>query len=423
MNTAVPTASHPNPGMQVTTFENPMGIDGFEFVEFAAPAGRGQELHEYFRKMGFSAVLKHKQRPITVYRQGDVNFLVNEDPDSFAADFAEKHGPCACGFAIRFKKPGQEVYQTALGNGAEAIAFKPDSKAVNAPVIKGIGDCMLYLVDRYGSVGSVFDGDYEVIAGADLHPIGFGLTFIDHLTHNLYFGNMQQWSDYYERLFNFREIRYFDIKGLKTGLVSKAMTAPDGIVRIPLNESSDPKSQINEYLDAYKGEASCCRSSPRTASARSSSRSSSARATKASAKATSPRCLKASSATRSAAACCNVHRQRRAMPGGCSPVEPSHARLLSVPASRSRSHHVHRPHRPRLPVRFRQRIRHRGRRRRAAGRAELAAEGGPRPVCRTAVRHRVHRAARQQPPQLAVPHPPGGDPRRIHSVRAVAAAV
>jgi 4-hydroxyphenylpyruvate dioxygenase len=122
MNTAVPTASHPNPGMQVTTFENPMGIDGFEFVEFAAPPA-GPELHEYFRKMGFSAVLKHKQRPITVYRQGDVNFLVNEDPDSFAADFAEKHGPCACGFAIRFKKPGQEVYQTALGNGAEAIAF------------------------------------------------------------------------------------------------------------------------------------------------------------------------------------------------------------------------------------------------------------------------------------------------------------
>jgi 4-hydroxyphenylpyruvate dioxygenase len=92
------------------------------------------------------------------------------------------------------------------------------------------------------------------VEGADQHPQGFGLTFIDHLTHNLYFGNMQKWSDYYERLFNFREIRYFDIKGAKTGLVSKAMTAPDGVVRIPLNESSDPKSQINEYLDAYKGE-------------------------------------------------------------------------------------------------------------------------------------------------------------------------
>ena len=115
------------------------------------------------------------------------------------------------------QKPGQEVYQTALGNGAEAIAFKADSKAVSAPVIKGIGDCMLYLVDRYGAAGSIYDGDYEPIAGADLHPVGFGLTFIDHLTHNLYFGNMQQWSDYYERLFNFREIRYFDIKGLKTG--------------------------------------------------------------------------------------------------------------------------------------------------------------------------------------------------------------
>ncbi len=255
MSSQPSTATHaPNPGMQVTTFENPMGIDGFEFVEFAAPAGRGSELHDYFRNMGFTAVLRHKQRAITVYRQGDVNFLVNEDPDSFAADFAAKHGPCACGFAIRFQKPGEQVLQMALGNGAEEVDFMPESKAVPAPVIKGIGDCMLYLVDRYGASGSMFDTDYAPIEGVDQHPVGFGLTFIDHLTHNLYFGNMQRWSDYYERLFNFREIRYFDIKGLKTGLVSKAMTAPDGIVRIPLNESSDPKSQINEYLDAYKGE-------------------------------------------------------------------------------------------------------------------------------------------------------------------------
>ncbi|NIJ69337.1 4-hydroxyphenylpyruvate dioxygenase [Xanthomonas sp. 60] len=254
MNTTVQTASQPNLGMQVTTFENPMGIDGFEFVEFAAPAGRGHELHAYFRSMGFSAVLKHVSRAITVYRQGDVNFLVNEDPDSFAADFAAKHGPCACGFAIRFQRPGAEVYATALGNGAEAVDVKPETRAVNAPVIKGIGDCMLYLVDRYGAGGSIYEGDFVPVEGAEPAPKGFGLTFIDHLTHNLYFGNMQQWSDYYERLFNFREIRYFDIKGLKTGLVSKAMTAPDGIVRIPLNESSDPKSQINEYLDAYKGE-------------------------------------------------------------------------------------------------------------------------------------------------------------------------
>ncbi len=255
MNTQLPAASKaPDPGMQVTTFENPMGIDGFEFVEFAAPAGQGALLHDYFRKMGFTAVLRHRQRAITVYRQGGVNFLVNEDPDSFAAQFAQAHGPSACGFAIRFRRPAAEVLATAISNGAEPTTELADTRAVPAPVIKGIGDCMLYLVDRYGAAGSIYDADFEPIAGAEQNPVGFGLTFIDHLTHNLYLGNMQQWSDYYERLFNFREIRYFDIKGAKTGLVSKAMTAPDGIVRIPLNESSDPKSQINEYLDAYKGE-------------------------------------------------------------------------------------------------------------------------------------------------------------------------
>ena len=246
-------SAQPNLGMTVTTFENPMGIDGFEFVEFAAPEGEGEKLHRYFHRMGFAEVLKHKSRPITVYRQGGVNFVVNEDPNSFAADFALAHGPCACGFAIRFRQPADEVCKKVIANGGEAIDHKPESKAVDAPVVKGIGDCMLYLVDRYGDKGSMYE-DYAPVPGADQNPKGFGLTFIDHLTHNLYFGNMAKWSDYYEKLFNFREIRYFDIKGAKTGLVSKAMTAPDGIVRIPLNESNDPKSQINEYLDAYQGE-------------------------------------------------------------------------------------------------------------------------------------------------------------------------
>ncbi|GAB3348174.1 4-hydroxyphenylpyruvate dioxygenase [Lysobacter tyrosinilyticus] len=246
-------SAQPNLGMQVTTFENPLGINGFEFVEFAAPAGQGEMLHHYFRNMGFTAVLRHKSRPITVYRQGGVNFLVNEDPNSFAAEFARKHGPSACGFAIRFQKPASVVFDTVVNNGGEAVGELAETKAVDAPVVKGIGDCMLYLVDRYGDNGSMYE-DYLPIPGVAQNPVGFGLTFIDHLTHNLFFGNMQKWSDYYERLFNFREIRYFDIKGAKTGLVSKAMTAPDGVVRIPLNESSDPKSQINEYLDAYKGE-------------------------------------------------------------------------------------------------------------------------------------------------------------------------
>ena len=242
----------PNLGMDVTTFENPMGIDGFEFVEFAAPEGQADALHELFRKMGFNAVMKHRSRPITVYRQGGVNFLVNEDPDSFAADFARKHGPSAPGFAIRFKKDSRTVREHVMKAGGEDIE-RAETRAIERPVVKGIGGAMLYLVDDYANPASVY-ADFKPIAGADQNPKGFGLTFIDHLTHNLYFGNMEKWSNYYEKLFNFREIRYFDIKGAKTGLVSKAMTAPDGIVRIPLNESSDPKSQINEYLDEYKGE-------------------------------------------------------------------------------------------------------------------------------------------------------------------------
>ncbi len=246
-------SAQPNLGMQPTTFDNPMGIDGFEFVEFAAPEGQGEAMHAYFRNMGFTAVKRHATRAITLYRQGGVNFLLNESPDSFASEFAAAHGPSACGFAIRFRKPADDVMKVVLGNGGEAITHRAESRAVDAPVVKGIGDCMLYLVDKYGDKGDLY-ADYVAIDGVDQHPVGFGLTFIDHLTHNLYFGNMQKWSDYYEKLFNFREIRYFDIKGAKTGLVSKAMTAPDGVVRIPLNESNDPKSQINEYLDTYKGE-------------------------------------------------------------------------------------------------------------------------------------------------------------------------
>jgi len=249
---AAPAQSQQNLGMQVTTFENPMGIDGFEFVEYAAPAGQAEALHAYFRSMGFTAVLRHRSRPITVYRQGGVNFLLNEDPDSFAADFAAAHGPCACGFAIRFREPAAWVQEQVLGRGGERVA-REDTRAIDRPVVMGIGGAMLYLVDDYTDSAQVYS-DFVPVEGADPNPAGFGLTFIDHLTHNLYFGNMEKWSDYYEKLFNFREIRYFDIQGAKTGLVSKAMTAPDGIVRIPLNESSDPKSQINEYLDQYHGE-------------------------------------------------------------------------------------------------------------------------------------------------------------------------
>ena len=148
-------SAQPNTGMKPTTFVNPMGVDGFEFVEFAAPDPK--RLHALFPKLGFKAVAKHKSKAITLYRQGECNFLINEEPDSFASEFAAKHGPCACGFAIRFTRPANEVRDAALKNGAEPIASKESSKAVDAPTIIGIGGCMLYLIDRYGNAGSVFD--------------------------------------------------------------------------------------------------------------------------------------------------------------------------------------------------------------------------------------------------------------------------
>ena len=240
------TVSNPQ-AVENSTHLNPMGINGFSFVEFAAPDAA--ILHNLFVRMGFSAVSKHKAKAITRYRQGDVNYLVNEQPNSFASAFSDAHGPCACGFAIRVAD-GAQCLTEVLTRGAEISADPNATRAVDAPVIKGIGDCMLYLITD----GSDPFADYVPIAGVEQNPVGFGLSFIDHLTHNLYFGNMAKWAGYYETLFGFREIRYFDIKGAKTSLVSKAMTAPDGIVRIPLNESSDAKSQINEYLDQYKGE-------------------------------------------------------------------------------------------------------------------------------------------------------------------------
>jgi 4-hydroxyphenylpyruvate dioxygenase len=249
---AQPQAQAGSAPAQPAQFENPMGIDGFEFVEFASP--EPEKLHELFLNLGFVQVARHKTRPIYNYRQNDCTFLINEDPDSFAADFARTHGPSACGFAIRVNKLAEWVRVQALRNGAQSITNKETTKAVAAPVIEGIGGCMLYIVDRYDDKGTIHDPDWEWLPDAEMMPKGFGLTFIDHLTHNVYFGNMSKWADYYERLFQFREIRYFDIKGAKTGLLSKAMTAPDGMVRIPLNESADPRSQINEYLLQYRGE-------------------------------------------------------------------------------------------------------------------------------------------------------------------------
>ena len=229
---------------------NPMGTDGFELVEFAAPDGAA--LEETFERLGFVPVARHRRRAVTLYRQGCINFLVNRDPDGFAADFAAAHGPSACGFGIRVRDAGR-AHALALAKGASDVAKRRETLALDTPSIEGIGGSVLYLVDRYGW-SSVYAADFERIPGAEQNPRGVGLSELDHLTHNVQRGNMDRWAGYYERLFNFREVRYFDIKGEYTGLFSRAMTSPDGKVRIPINESADDKSQIQEYLDQYRGE-------------------------------------------------------------------------------------------------------------------------------------------------------------------------
>ena len=233
-------------------YENPMGLMGFEFVEFAAP--QAGTLEPVFEMLGFTLVAKHRSKDVVLYRQGDINFIVNREAKSPAGYFAAEHGPSACGLAFRVKD-SHKAYQRALELGAQPVEIATGPMELRLPAIKGIGGAPLYLIDRFEEGKSIYDIDFEFIEGVDRHPVGHGLKLIDHLTHNVYRGRMTFWADFYEKLFNFREIRYFDIKGEYTGLTSKAMTAPDGKIRIPLNEESKSGGgQIEEFLMQFNGE-------------------------------------------------------------------------------------------------------------------------------------------------------------------------
>jgi 4-hydroxyphenylpyruvate dioxygenase len=206
-----------------------------------------------FQTMGFQPVAKHRAKAITLYRQGDVNYLVNEEPNSHAVNFAAEHGPCASSMAFRVVD-AKHAYRRAIELGAESADVSLGSLVLDVPAIKGIGNSLLYFVDVYGAKGSAFDAEFDWLDKRDPTPVGEGLYYLDHLTHNVGRGRMDLWAGFYERIFNFREIRYFDIKGEYTGLFSRALTSPDGKIRIPINESADEKSQIEEYLHQYKGE-------------------------------------------------------------------------------------------------------------------------------------------------------------------------
>ena len=248
-----------------TTWDNPMGTDGFEFIEYAAPDPAA--MGALFERMGFQAIARHRHKAVTLYRQGDINFIINAEPDSFAQRFARLHGPSVCAIAFRVQD-AKAAYERAIALGAWGYAGQAGPGELNIPAIKGIGDSIIYFIDRWrgkngaqpGDIGNIgfFDVDFEPLqanSAANLNPVGHGLTTIDHLTHNVHRGRMEEWAGFYERLFNFREVRYFDIEGQATGVKSKAMTSPCGKIRIPINEEGNEKAgQITEYLDRYRGE-------------------------------------------------------------------------------------------------------------------------------------------------------------------------
>ncbi|MFZ2649517.1 MAG: 4-hydroxyphenylpyruvate dioxygenase [Burkholderiaceae bacterium] len=233
-------------------FENPMGLMGFEFVEFASPTPN--ILEPVFERLGFTLVARHRSKDVVLYRQGDINFIVNREPKSAAWYFAAEHGPSACGLAFRVKD-SHKAYQRALELGAQPVFMPTGPMELRLPAVKGIGGAPLYLIDRFEEGKAIYDIDFDFLEGVDRHPRGHGLRCVDHLTHNVYRGRMAYWAAFYEKLFNFREMRYFDIKGDYTGLTSKAMTAPDGQIRIPLNEeASRSTGQIEEFLMKFNGE-------------------------------------------------------------------------------------------------------------------------------------------------------------------------
>ena len=234
-------------------FENPAGLDGFEFIEFSSPE-KGI-LEGVFESMGFTEVARHRSKDVTLWRQGGINLITNYEPRSAAWFFSREHGPSACGMGFRVRD-AKQAYDYLIKQGAEPVEVKTGPMELCLPAIRGIGNAIIYLIDRYTDNGpDIYDIDFEYLEGVERQPKGAGFNVIDHLTHNVYTGRMAYWADFYEKLFNFKEIRFFDIKGEYTGLTSKALTAPDGKIRIPLNEEGEGgKGQIEEFLRDFNGE-------------------------------------------------------------------------------------------------------------------------------------------------------------------------
>ncbi len=236
---------HNAPKSEITP-ENPAGTDGFEFVEFAHPDP--DHLRQLFDRMGYTHTATHKTKAIELWQQGDITYVINAEPGSHAADFIELHGPCAPSMAWRVVDAGNAL-RHAVEMGAEE--FTGPGKTLDVPAIVGIGGSLIYFIDPYYET-SPYNDEFNWVAKA--HPQGVGFHYLDHLTHNVFKGNMDVWFRFYGDLFGFEEIRFFDIEGKFTGLLSRALTSPCGKIRIPINEDRGETGQIVNYLKKYNGE-------------------------------------------------------------------------------------------------------------------------------------------------------------------------
>jgi len=228
------------------TGENPAGTDGFEFVEFAHPDP--QQLRDLFTKMGYKHTATHKTKAVELWQQGDITYVLNAEPGTHAAAFIEEHGPCAPSMGWRVVD-ADHAFRHAVDNGAEP--YEGAGKVMDVPAIRGIGGSLIYFIDTYYEENP-YNAEFDWIDNA--HPAGVGFYYLDHLTHNVHKGNMDKWFGFYRDIFNFKEIRFFDIEGKFTGLFSRALTSPDGKIRIPINEDRGETGQIVEYLKRYNGE-------------------------------------------------------------------------------------------------------------------------------------------------------------------------
>ncbi|WOI55635.1 4-hydroxyphenylpyruvate dioxygenase [Palleronia sp. LCG004] len=236
---------HDAPKAEITE-SNPAGTDGFEFVEFAHEDP--DALRETFSRMGYVHTANHKTKRIELWQQGDITYVLNDEPSSHAREFVKAHGPCAPSMAWRVVD-ANHAFAHAVSKGAEA--YDGPGKTMDVPAIVGIGGSLIYFIEDYYEANP-YNSEFDWISNA--HPAGVGFYYLDHLTHNVHKGNMDVWFGFYGDIFNFREIRFFDIQGKHSGLFSRALTSPCGRIRIPINEDRGETGQIVEYLKRYNGE-------------------------------------------------------------------------------------------------------------------------------------------------------------------------